>query len=667
MKYLYPQFLYALATIAIPIIIHLFNFRKFKTVYFSNVRFLKEIKQQTKAQSQLKHLLILLSRILAISALVFAFAQPYIPASENSIVADQQAVSVFVDNSFSMDAENEDGSLLNKARQQALAVANAYQNTDEFQILTNDLAGKHQRLLNKEHFIKELDAIESTANSNALHQVLNRQAHTLGSSTASRKDVYLISDFQEGMAQLEEWAVDSTINVRLLPVQPHPISNLYIDSCWLNTPNPQAGQNTMLSVRLINKGSETRKDVPITLRINGQQKALANTDVLDEEIVELNFSAEQTGWKNAVVSIQDHPITFDDDFYLCFEVKKQLLVQTIYENTPSKALDKLFGSDTYFNYSEQKVSQLNHSEILQQQLVVLDGLTQISSGLAQSLTTFVKEGGSLAIFPTENSNLESYQTVLQSLQTDYYLGLNKDGINITQLHNKHDLFKGVFESINQKLDFPKVEQYFTQSQFSQTNATPILSFENGQALINEYTFQNGKIYLANIGLSNNFGNFSQHALFVPILYNMASQSGGQQLIYHTVGDEQVKVSIEANKEAAFTLSNGESEFIPQMQNKQLWVYDQVQKAGHYQLKQKGTEIAWLAFNYDRKESNPNTLLLEELEAFASQHNNIQVINTSEQSLTQTLSTLNQGTALWKLCLIFALGFLALEILIIRLL
>lgn len=122
-----------------------------------------------------------------------------------------------------------------------------------------------------------------------------------------------------------------------------------------------------------------------------------------------------------------------------------------------------------------------------------------------------------------------------------------------------------------------------------------------------------------------------------------------------------------DKETVITLSNGESEFIPQLQNKQLWVYDQVQKAGHYQLKQKGKEIAWLAFNYNRKESEPNTHTLEELEAFASQHNNIQVINTSEQSLTQTLSTLNQGTALWKLCLIFALGFLALEILIIRLL
>ena len=112
MKFLYPQFLYALALVAIPIIIHLFNFRKFRTVYFSNVQFLKSVKEKTKSQSQLKHLLILLSRILAITALVLAFAQPYIPVDDSSQQAKKHAISIYIDNSFSMDAENEQGRLL---------------------------------------------------------------------------------------------------------------------------------------------------------------------------------------------------------------------------------------------------------------------------------------------------------------------------------------------------------------------------------------------------------------------------------------------------------------------------------------------------------------------------------------------------------------------------
>ena len=65
MKFVNPYFLFGLLSVAIPVIIHLFNFRRFKKVYFSNVEFLKELKQETQKQSRLKHLLVLISRILA--------------------------------------------------------------------------------------------------------------------------------------------------------------------------------------------------------------------------------------------------------------------------------------------------------------------------------------------------------------------------------------------------------------------------------------------------------------------------------------------------------------------------------------------------------------------------------------------------------------------------
>ncbi|MCE3281230.1 MAG: hypothetical protein K0S44_3421 [Bacteroidetes bacterium] len=120
MSFIYPAFLFALSAIAIPIIIHLFNFRKYKTVYFSNVRFLKEVKQETQAKSKLKHLLVLLARILFILFLVLAFAQPFIPVQNSKVVPGNKAISIFIDNSFSMDAVNKNGTLLDEAKKRAL-------------------------------------------------------------------------------------------------------------------------------------------------------------------------------------------------------------------------------------------------------------------------------------------------------------------------------------------------------------------------------------------------------------------------------------------------------------------------------------------------------------------------------------------------------------------
>src|SRR5690606_30777897 len=103
MSFVYPAFLFAAALVAIPIIVHLFNFRRYKTVYFTNVRFLKEVKEETTSRSKLKHLLVLIARCLAVLFLVFAFAQPFIPVNKTDQPKDgNRGISIYIDNSFSM-------------------------------------------------------------------------------------------------------------------------------------------------------------------------------------------------------------------------------------------------------------------------------------------------------------------------------------------------------------------------------------------------------------------------------------------------------------------------------------------------------------------------------------------------------------------------------------
>ena len=119
MNFLIPQFLWALLLLIIPLIIHLFNFRRYKKVVFSNVSMLKEIETQSRKTKQLKKWLILLSRLMALSSLILAFALPYFP--NQSGLFSRKLVSIYIDNSQSMLAEGENGQLFedakNKARQ----------------------------------------------------------------------------------------------------------------------------------------------------------------------------------------------------------------------------------------------------------------------------------------------------------------------------------------------------------------------------------------------------------------------------------------------------------------------------------------------------------------------------------------------------------------------
>ena len=160
MQFLYPGFLAALGLLAIPIVVHLFNFVRYKKIYFSNVQFLREVKEETQSRSKLKHILILLSRLLTVFFLVFAFAQPFIPVKNTVVKAGSKAVSIYIDNSFSMASIGKNGTLLDEAKKDALDIIKTFSPTDRFQLLTNDFLGKQQHWLTKKAFTEMLEEVK---------------------------------------------------------------------------------------------------------------------------------------------------------------------------------------------------------------------------------------------------------------------------------------------------------------------------------------------------------------------------------------------------------------------------------------------------------------------------------------------------------------------------
>ena len=101
MQFKYPEILFFLFLLLIPLLIHLFQLQKFKKEAFTNVKFLKKIELESRKSSKLKKLLILLSRMLALAALIIAFSQPYINKSDG---LQQRKTIIYLDNSMSLQA-----------------------------------------------------------------------------------------------------------------------------------------------------------------------------------------------------------------------------------------------------------------------------------------------------------------------------------------------------------------------------------------------------------------------------------------------------------------------------------------------------------------------------------------------------------------------------------
>jgi hypothetical protein len=142
--------------------------------------------------------------MLAITFLVLAFAQPFIPSEQSANKATKKAVSIYIDNSFSMEAVNNDEQLLNIAKRKAEEIVNGYTIDDQFQLLTNDMEAKHQRLVSKEEMLQMITQVQRTPEVRSLSEIVKRQRDILNRDKAqSQKNIYAISDFQKMQLDLK--------------------------------------------------------------------------------------------------------------------------------------------------------------------------------------------------------------------------------------------------------------------------------------------------------------------------------------------------------------------------------------------------------------------------------------------------------------------------------
>lgn len=670
MQFLFPFFLFALAALAIPIIIHLFNFRRYKTVYFSNVQFLKEVKEETSSRSRLKHLLVLISRLLAIAFLVFAFAQPFIPNKHNGASAGRKYVSVYVDNSFSMSAVSDGKNLFDKAKLAAKEIASNYSADDQFQLLSNDFEGKHQRLVGKEEFISMVDELEISPAVRKLSEISKRQKDALSRENGKNQIAYLLSDFQKNMGALN---IDSALAYNLVPLAADAQANVYIDTVWFNEPVQLLNQQTQLIVKISNSGEKAIENNRLVLKLNSQTKAMADFSVEPNSFIydTMSFVLNQANWNKAELQIQDYPITYDDNYFLAFNVIEKIKVLAVNENRSNQFLDALFKDQPEFDYTSTLASVFDANALKGNQLVVLNNLKSISSPLAASINSYVTEGGSVAVFPAEKCDIESYNRFLNNLQANSIAGFSETQQDLAGINLQQNIFKDVFERIPENMNLPRAKKYYQYTRSTASNEETILTLKDGTSFFSRYPHGSGSLYVCGSPLDQAFSDLPVHAIFVPMFYKMTLLNVRSGNISYFIGDK-TRVEVDAKKvsgEKVYKITGDNVEFIPEqlaIGNKMLLgLNEQIKKAGFYRIGLENSDSAdLLALNFDRKESDMKFQNASQLKEQYPELN-VNVVNGANAEVATVVKELDRGTPLWKLCLMLTLLFLAIEIALLR--
>jgi hypothetical protein len=638
MQFKHPELLYFLFVLVIPILIHLFQLRRFQKVEFTNVKFLKSVKLQTRKSSQLKKWLTLLVRMLLLAATIIAFAQPFTPNTDD--FNEAQETVIYLDNSFSMQAKGRNGTLLNEAVQDIL---NTFQEDETISLFTNDKTLRKKTIKALKNDLIQLSHSPSQINYEA---ALLKGRQLFSKNEATTKNLVLVSDFQNNGEPLPIEA-DSTIKIRLVQPKFNLESNISIDSLYISN---STAETLDINVLLSNHFEPVDN---ISISLFNEDALVAKSAIPINEKAETTFTIANNTVLNGKLVINDSGLQYDNTFYFNINSKPKIKVLAINDLAEDSFLKRIYTEDE-FNYQSFQLNDLNFNLIPDQNLIIVNEVKVISNALRAALNVFKSDGGSILIIPSSSIDLSSYNQLIKDIGMAPFQDQNTLEKQITYINYEHPLLSNAFYSKVTNFQYPKVNSAYRFS----SSSNSVLSYEDDSPFL----VGKGRVFAFSAPLNEAHSNFKNSQLIVPVFYTMGLQSLKLSKLYYTLGQPNaIAIQTTIGQDEILTLNSEETSVIPLQKTYSKTVVietgDFPNTAGIFSVKNKNNVLQNLSFNYNRKESDLRFYNLETFENF-----------TVDSSLANTLDTIKSSTninALWKWFVIFAVVFVIIEILLLK--
>jgi len=641
-----PELLYFLFLLIIPILIHLFQLQRFQKTAFTNVKFLKEIEQQTRKSSKLKKLLILITRILLFTSLILAFAQPHLKNENKNL---NSKTFIYLDNSFSMQLKGENGEQLEKIKNDL--IENLSSNNKVTTLITNNHVSED---LNFNNFKNEILKIKYYPIKKSLETVLLQINTIKNKSTNTQVNTILISDFQNINYLHNKLELDSLTKYSFVQPQAKNIENISIDSIWVSDKN----RDNLTLNSIIKSYDIAVENLSVSLFVNNELFGKTTVSLDKNESKTVEFILLNSDQINGRLSLNDHKLPFDDNLYFSIPKKEKINVLAIGPN--NDFLSKIYTKDE-FVFSSTTKDQLDFNTISNQQLIVLNEIDVLPQSLIQTLDSYVKNNGNLVIIPSLNSDINNYNTLFSLIKLGKIDAISDSQKTITTINYNHPFFKSVFQKQISNFQYPTVNTIFETNLRS---ASSLLKFNDQSSFISEIRSNNNKIYWFSAPINIKNSNFTLSPLVVPVFYNFSLQNQSVNDLYYTIGNRNsIFVKTQINDDEVLHITKKGSDFIPLQVKKpnstQIQTEENPSVEGIYQIKNNDHVIRDIAYNYNREESDLSSNLMEQIK---NKYENVQFF-TSVNNAIQEVNDQYINRNLWQLFIIFALLFLGLEILL----
>jgi hypothetical protein len=634
MQFKYPEILWGLLLLLIPILIHLFQLRRFKKTPFTNLKFLKQVVTESRKSSTLKKWLLLLARLGLLAALVIAFAQPFI-ANESAL---QEKETVFyLDNSFSMNGDIENGNLFKNTIQEFIK---AIPKDQRFTLFTNNQVFKDVEIKDIQNDLLNLNV---TSEQLGIAEIVLKGNTYFSNESGIQKNLVLISDFQQRMGAIQK--VDSISNVNITYIKPanNKIINTSIDSVFI-------GDRTNGTIELVAQLSTNSSEQTVPVSLFNEEVLIAKTAAKFDDIknAEVRFTVNANDVILGKVALTDTGLDYDNQFYFNLDKKSKIKVLVI-SNSSADFLNRIYSNDE-FTLTSSSLEQLNYSTIDNQDLVVFNEIQKIPNSLITAIKSFSTNGGTYVLIPAIDGDLNSYNE-LATLNNSRYVNAIVQEMAISTIKTEHPIFANVFDKNVTDFQFPKVKE-----RFKITTKDPVaIDFQNKEPFL----IGSNNAYFFAASINNDNSNFKNSPLIVPTFYNMGINSLKLLPLYASLRNQvEIELPITLQQDDIIKIANEKNEFIPQQRvlpkKVQINFIENPKEAGIYRIMHNDNTIRHISFNDNRKESE---LLYSQIPV---ENNNSSLSDFFLES--QKNNAINE---FWKWFAILALAFVLIETLLQR--
>lgn len=674
-------------------LIYLLNVRKPKKISFSTLAFFDALKSTALKKIKIKRWLLLALRALVIIMLVIAASRPFLPPDIGwSDQSQPKVITILIDNSPSMERINQNGPLLEQAKDLATKIINMAEDETRFSVNVTNGKALNMPLLSQEAASRRINEVETVNGGNYLADRIRAESGTLMQAEEPNKVFYLITDGQA--SQLESLRSGNNLDA----------GEIYFQSIKLGT--ARVANLALMDVQLENRQTEIGGEQQLRITIeNVSEQAVSNAFLsmrIDDELIvqqSLNLDAGTTAeevlsvpeTRSNVVPVElfleGDNLTFDNIFYAAIHQPEEKKVLVIHEDRSDSGFQSYLQplliaasqSQDVFMVDFIDLDDVSVSEFNNYDAVVMDGLRNVPDYITQPLIDHIQSGAGLLFLPAAEGNLNSYNRFLSFAGTGSYTdvigsyGSFESIDRVDEPNDGHPMFDTVFETTeNEEIRLNSPELFYYLQIDMGSNEIPVLQNRLGSPMFVESKLGTGKMIYSAIGSDPGWSNFPVKPFYAPFFYRMVNylmQGSGAELVTHSLGEE-FSFEFSGDTEGIRLVKDGE-EIIPRISQTfqgPVLSYSGTEWTPGWLTIENDEKSTVVAVNQNAMESDPQTLSSTEFSTLMNNqfaNANVLDINLMGSEGEIELQNATFGREIWYWFILLAFTLLVMESLVSR--